>query len=599
MDLAAATLRWERWIVVATVVGTAWVVWPSIDDSFSLPKATVLVVGSLLLLWAAVVRWVWERRVLLPRSALSIAVVAFGVAMVIATLTSTSPLESVVGQYRQYSGLATYLACAVACLATARAFRGVEVVVLLRAFAVGLLGVAGYATLQRLGPDPFGWGDGNQIASSLGNTNFLAGWVAIALAPALVLALHPEEGPLWRGLGFGAAALGSLVVIQTESFQGPVAGSAAAAVALIGVLAVRRPMASRWTRRNVAVAASAIVALAVAGAVILWPTIDRSLDEGLYDRWAFWEASLDVFGDHPLVGTGPDTFHNQFLTRRPIGHVGNNAGAVHDVPLDMLANGGLLVFVPYLSVLLLTGMSLVRAWRRTHDSSMRILVVGVAGAWVGYEVQASVSIDRPALAIAHWVLVGAALALSAGSSWTITLPVRDLARSQRGPAWLAGAAVATVLAVSALFPLTRPLRAGMAVASAEEHRQRGDVAAAVRDVERGRDLAPWEASHTYYAARIHAAAGDRDRSIAEVEAGARLEAGDPSYAVLVAELHASIGQERRSGFWWREAVRRDPWGFSTVVAARAAAEARGDEGETERLTRRLDRIGRGGYEVGF
>ena len=599
MDVGAATLGWQRWAVLTIIVGTAWVVWPSIDDSFSLPKATLLVVGAVFLLWAAAVRASWERRVVLPRTPLAVAVATFGLALVAVTVTSTSRLESVVGQYRQYSGLGSYLACLVACIATARAFRPVQIILVLRAFAVGLVGVAGYATLQLLGADPFGWGDGNQIASSLGNTNFAAGWVAIALAPAVVLALHPEETVRWRVVGACAAVLGLLVVIQTESFQGPVAGFAALAVALAGVVLVLRPMPRLWTRRNVAAGGLLALVLLAVGAVVAWPTVDRALDEGLYDRWAFWEAALDVFGDHPLVGTGLDTFHNQFLTRRPIGHVGNNGGAVHDVPLDMLANGGLVLFVPFLAVLVLTGVTLVRTWRRDDATSNRLLVVGVTGAWVGYLVQSLVSIDRPALAITHWVLVGAALALADARQWTVRLPVRELGRSQRGASWLVPAAVATVLALLALVPLTRPLRAGMAVAAAEDHRRQGDIVAAVREVERGRDLAPWEAAHTYFAARIHAVAGDREQAIAAAEDGARLESGDPSYAILAADLHDALGQEERSADWWREAVRRDPWGSSTVQRAWAAAQERGDDEEADRLSGRLDRIARGGYRVGF
>lgn len=594
-EIAAATLRWQRWLVLAALVGTAWLVWPAGEDNFSLPKATFLVLVALAIAWAGVIRWCWSRRLVAPRSPVLVAVAVFGLGMVVATFTSTTPIQSVVGQYKQFGGLSTYLACIVVFLAAMRAFEPEHVILVLRAFVVAMLGVAGYGLLQVVGADPADWSDTSQIVATMGNSNFAAGWLAIALAPCAVLTFRRREPAPWRVAATVGLVAGLVVLLATDSFQGPIAGGVSLLVAAATVVEVRRPLEHLWTRRNVLLAGGVVVVVGALALVVGWSFLRESMDQGLYDRRAFWSAAWDVFGDEPLTGTGPDTFHNQFLPRRPVGHVGNNAGAAHDVPLDMLANGGLVVALPYLAILGLTGVAFVRLWRRTEGDA-RLIIGGLAGAWAGYVVQSLVSIDRPGLVTTHWVLAGIAAGLASSENWVLSLPGADRRRPQ-GAAWLVPAGVVTVAAVAALFPLTRPVRAEMLVARADEELARRELEPAIEHVERGMDLAPWEASYTYVATRIYAAAGRRDEAIAAAEEGARLEPGDGTYAVFAAQALTALGAEDRATQWWEEAIRRDPWGSTTVYEATLAAGRRKDLDTIEALLQRYTRISKSGRPI--
>lgn len=596
-QISAATLRWQRRLVLAAIVGTAWLVWPVGDDNFSLPKATFLVLTATAIVWAGIVRWCWARRVVLPRSPLLIAVALFGAGMVIATLTSTEPLQSVVGQYKQYGGLSTYLACIVVFFAAMRAFEPEHVVLVLRAFVVAMLGVAGYGILQILDADPAQWSDGNQIVSSMGNSNLAAGWLAIALAPCVVLAVRRLEPMLWRVAALVGAVGGAVVLLATDSFQGPIAGGASVLVAAAAVMHVRRPLARFWTRRNLLLAVGTVVVIGALTLVVGASFIRGSLDSGLYDREAFWSAAWEVFGDEPLTGTGPDTFHNQFLPRRPVGHVGNNAGAVHDVPLDMLANGGLVVALPYLAILGLTAVAFVGLWRRTEGDA-RLIIGGLAGAWVGYVVQSLVSIDRPGLVTTHWALVGIVAGLGSTENWVLSLPGATAdPRARQSAGWLVPAGLATVLALASLFPLTRPIRAASLVDRANDELAKQRFGAAIDHVERGIELAPWEATYQYHAARIYAAAGGREEAIAAAEESARLKPGDGSYAVFAAQALTALGAGDRAVRWWEDAIRRDPWGSTTIWEATLAAGRRRDLDTVEDLLQRYTRISTGGRPI--
>jgi O-antigen ligase len=553
MDVAAATRGWQRSLLAVTFVASAWALWPTGTDHYALPQATVVVVAAVVSLWLAAVRWAWVRRVEVPRSPVLAAAAVFVAGFGLATLASTSRLQSLVGQHTQYAGFATYASAAVLLATAVRVVTIDTVDRLLHAVVVATALVAGYGMVQWAGTDPVSWDTAGQVVSTLGNPNFAGGWLSLAIGPCLVVAALPTSAFWWRFTA-GAAAAGAVFVISvTGSFQGVVAGGTAALAALAGILAVRGPRQRWWNGRAVARGALGLGLLAAVLLAVGWSAVERQLDGGLYDRKAFWSAAWDVFGDHPVTGTGPDSFQNQFTERRPYGHAGNNAGAVHDVPLDMLANGGLVAGLPYLAVLAATAASLVAALRRI-GGDQRLLVVGVGTGWVGYVVQSLVSIDKPSLVAAHWILAGAAGALALRREpIMIGLPGRAAGPGRWG--WVAGA---TVVSLALLVPITRPIRAETAIGRALDELRAGDVGAAVDRAERARQLAPWEPSHTFYAANVHYRAGDGARAVREVARGAALAPGDPTYALSAAQLAALVGDRASAARFAGEAIVRDP-----------------------------------------
>ena len=73
--------------------------------------------------------------------------------------------------------------------------------------------------------------------------------------------------------------------------------------------------------------------------------------------------------------------------------------------LDILASGGLFLFVTYLSLVGLSVIAIIRVMRRKrqYDATFVALTAG----WVGYQAQSAVSINQIGLAIWGWLLGGA------------------------------------------------------------------------------------------------------------------------------------------------------------------------------------------------
>lgn len=584
--MTARTLRWQRAAVAVAVAGSAVVLYKANGDIFGLPKATLVVLCALWCAAVAVGRALREREVVLPAVGAVAAAGAFVVALGITTLTSTTPMQSFVGEYSQYAGFAVYAACVVLFLTVVRAHDERTLPNLVLAVVGAGAVVTLYALVQWAGADPVDWNVSDQVISTLGNANFLAGWVGITFPLCAAAALAPLPTP-WRVAG-GAVAAGMIpVAVATDSFQGPatVGIAAVAFVALLLATGGLRPPAALRGRRGVA----ALVVVVVVLSPVAVKVLGDGLDQGLLERRHFWHVAVEVFADHPIVGAGPDTFHNQYLPRRPAAHAAiyasKNAGAAHDVPLDLLAGGGILLGGAYLAFVGLVGWRLVVAVRRRTAPPW--LVAGFGAAWVGYQVQSLVSIDKPPLAVLHWVLAGAVVALSAPAARVVALPGRPERRSPQAPvSTVVAIGVVGVLALGAGWLATRPFRADLAVIAGRDAmaHQRGDAAEA--DLDRARRVAPWEATYTYDQVRLYSLADVAKKAVEAAEAGARLEPGDSSYALVAAQVSDATDDHRRANRWFDEALRRDPYGLDVLLAAATSAAK---AGEGERATGFVDR----------
>ena len=580
MDAAIATLRAQRAVVMATIALTAVAVNLGDADVFTIPKATVLWCGAVVVLALAAIRWAWARQVAVPAEPAALAVVAFVAGMAVTTLTSSTPMQSLVGQYTYNAGFATYAAGAVLFAAVLRANKPELMPALVRTYVAAAVVVLGYALLQVAGLDPADWSRQDQVFSTMGNPNFLAGWCGVVVPLGAWVALRADERPPWRVAGAAVAVAGLLVAFATASFQGPVA--VAAGVAAFVLLTYRVP------RRLLAIAAAgAVVVLVVAG-----PRIVDEIDEGLLEREHFWSVAIDVGLDHPVLGTGPDTFHNEFLPRRSAEHAAipasRNAGAAHDVPLQLFAGGGLLVLLPYLAFVALVAVRLAQGLRRLDDPGRRTLLAALGAAWIGYQVQSLVSIDKPAAVVASFVLSAAVLVVAAPLRWKeVVLPGGGRPVLDVPPAtWVVTAAAVVAGLVGLWFALV-PQRADLANEKGVRVGKRGDLAAAEVELERARRLAPWEARYVFDLVRLRQITGDADGAIAEAEAGARLEPGDSSYALFAARTAGAAGRFELASEWFDEALRRDPYGLDVLEAA-AEHEAR--NGDPERAAALADRL---------
>lgn len=535
------TDRWGtalRALVCVAVVGAAVANWPDLPERFSVVKATIVWVCALLALAVVAARVVATGRLAVPWSPVAVAALAFAAWVAVATPFSVAPAVSVVGATLSRAGLASYAAGAVLLCAVLVAFDERSLVRLVQAFVVAAVVVSAWGVWQVLGNDPIEIpGSSLTVGSTIGNPNFVAGWLAVA-APLLVWSMRTDRvGDTWALLAGGAGLASLVVIVACRSAQGPAALVPGVAVALLPSL--------RMPNRRFVV--GGVLALGVV-AVLAAPRIVSEVDQSFVERRHFWPTAVRLGVEHPLVGVGPDAFGEVWYRERPEEHArrypARNAGAAHSVPLQHLATAGIPALVAWLSLAALVGRALWRGLRQ--GAGDRALLAALGGAWVAYQVQSLVSIEVPALAVAQFVLAGAVV-VAAGAR----------ARREVAVPRAVGVPVA-IAALVAIVPATRPLRAEVALERGLDALVDGDVDAAVDAYDDAERLAPWDARYPRFRSAQLPGVEPRERTAAAVARYAELDAGSGYAAVDAARYFEDEGDQEAADRWWDEAVERDP-----------------------------------------
>jgi len=371
-------------LVLSPLVFSHWTL-----EAFELPKVSLLLLTALGLGLGA-------RREFFARDAVSLGFLLLAGSALLSTLTSMSPWTSVVGAHESFVGLPTVLAWTLLYFAT-RALSGppARTRALLAAPVVASAVVATYALAQVLQADPLHWartstlGDFVRPFSTLGHPNHLAAYLAMTLPLAVWWAQRAARLQRPRALGgfVVLAVLSALAAVASLSRGGWLALGAALAVLGAGGLrgfSFRRP----GRRAGLVLGATALLlVLGVLGAAHtgwLPSFIERVRHFGDGStRLLIWRAALDTFAEHPLLGSGLDTFALAFERHRPAEYWrlewGGTPVRAHQDVLHLLATQGLLGGLALAVLVTGLGLATVRAWRRLAGEERPLLVVLVAG----------------------------------------------------------------------------------------------------------------------------------------------------------------------------------------------------------------------------
>jgi O-antigen ligase len=307
--------RTQRGVVLAGVVVLPLIFVPSLDDGYALPKVQALrvigLVGAALFVGYVIVGGALTRH---ANPWTDVPLLFFGGLLVAASMTSVDPIQSLAGEAYQYQGLTT-LSVYLGSFYVARLTFGS------RASFQMLLGtivgtgtiVAVYAIAQRLGLDPFWPGPpDSRVISSIGQPNDLAAYLDLVIVAAA--GLWPAAGKKAR-ITLGAVVVVVLVALALTFSRG---GYLALVVAVIVLALPRARMASRRRAGGIALAMIAgVVAVGVALPVtrgLVESVVNRAVEttdlgEGsIRFHLDLWRVGSVIALDHPLLGTGPETF---------------------------------------------------------------------------------------------------------------------------------------------------------------------------------------------------------------------------------------------------------------------------------------------------
>ena len=422
---------YARLVILSALFLSAIWFWRPTIDVFDLTKITILWVIGLI----ALVLWIMssaERGVWVPRLKLFWAAGAFLVAEGLATVFSQDPGLSLLGLYHRYGGLIPFCLYATIGLMLVGLYweRPQDVKEIARAVALASIFVAGYVLIEKAGLDWIPWRDSNNLppafpVSTLGNSNFAGGYLAIA-APCFLYVVLSARERIWQ------AVLGILFVFDLAAlwFTQTRGAFIAVGVVIAAIAFLYRDLLPRWVRLGVL--AGVCLALLTGIVALFHPFMKQApaifsqagqfspFRTGTFqDRSYYWTTALRIFKHHPVLGTGPDTYYANYpLFRLP--QDGAKLGLTitdkpHNIFLEYASNSGILGLGTYLTMM---GMALWFGYRRVRqvEGEARLLLVALIGTLVAYLAQGFFSIDVPPIAVMGWVaLAGVAVLADPGA----------------------------------------------------------------------------------------------------------------------------------------------------------------------------------------
>ncbi|MCI0464373.1 MAG: O-antigen ligase family protein [Gemmataceae bacterium] len=314
---------------------------------------------------------------------------------VVSTITSINPVLSIRGAHESHAGLITVLGYAALFFATRALCRShADARLLLGACVIAAAVAAAYALVQFAGLDPVPWADLSSVGEylrpfgTLGHPNYLAAYLAMVFPLAVYFAHRAAERRQWGS--YAVLAVVGLVLCAGVLLSVSRAAWLALACAVM-VVAVGSAFARQWRAAALGLGLPVVAAGLLLGAALfvhenaLLPVVGQRI-EHLGDsasRQHIWQAALAIFRDHPLFGSGLDTFQLAFGPKRTVAYWqvewDLTPARAHNEVLHTLATQGIAGAVALLALLIGLVVAGVRAWRRAAPEARPLVLAVLAG----------------------------------------------------------------------------------------------------------------------------------------------------------------------------------------------------------------------------
>jgi hypothetical protein len=344
---------------------------------------------------------------------LLIAVAVFLLAGLNAIMNSSAPLvQNIYGAYGRNTAFVTYVLLIFTLLSAA-------VLKSKKSFSLliwGLLGAGLVNAIYCLWVIIFGdfipWNNpyGN-ILGTFGNPNFIGAFLGLFAASLVAFSLTTGVNILYRLLALVVFLVAVYEIVDSNAIQGRVV--VAAGLGIVGFYLVRSKIPSFFAQIAYVAAAGVAGTFALLGALQIGPLTPYIYKTSVSLRGQYWLAGWNMGSDHPLTGVGFDTYGDWFRRARDeqaliLPGPNTTTNAAHNVPFDVFAFGGWPLFIPYLFILVLTIIAIVKVTLRTRAYDG--VFVTLTTAWVCYQLQSVISINQIGLAIWGWLFGGALIA---------------------------------------------------------------------------------------------------------------------------------------------------------------------------------------------
>ncbi len=399
-----------RLISIGSAFTTIFLISGSVTDPVNAPK--LLILGALGFATFTVILQSGFTRLVKANLLVFITVSLFVLAMILSVSLSKLPMsQNLYGAYGRNSGFLTYLCLSMLLVST----MAIQVNENLRKVLLGL-GVAGlvnivYCLWVISFGDFIGWSNpyGN-ILGTLGNPNFIGAFLGIFFSVCVAFLFDSKSGMQTKIVLAIISLITLFVVFDSNAIQGRVVS--ALGLGVVVFFAIRARFTALATSLY-SIVFLAVGTLAALGALQIGPLTQYIYKYSVSLRGQYWLAGWNTGMENPIHGVGMDGFGDWYRRSRDIQAlttpgVNTVVNAAHNVFLDMFAFGGWPLFLTYIAVVLLAGISLIRVVLRGKQYDPIFVAISVA--WLGYQLQSLISINQIGLAIWGWVLTGALIA---------------------------------------------------------------------------------------------------------------------------------------------------------------------------------------------
>jgi hypothetical protein len=390
---------------------TVFVLWGSVTDPVNVTK--LLALGGVAGAAAAIVISFGISKLWRFHKVALVLIVIFMLTVLNSVVQSAAPMYQLIyGAYGRNTGLVTYLLLTLLFLAAASlSNKNNFTKISYGLMAAGFINAI-YSLWVTLFGDFIGWTNpyGN-ILGTFGNPNFVGAFLGIFATVLFAYLIKPDLAVLLR-IGAGITLLITFFEIKESSaIQGVVVG--AGGIALVGFYFLRSKFKSALIPTIYSLAVSGVGVVAVLGALQKGPLTSLIYKNSVSLRGEYWQAAWNMSKDFPFSGVGMDTYGDWYRRLRDdqaLINPGPNtiSNAAHNVVLDQLAFGGWPMFIAYIAILVVVAISIVKVTIRSREYNFTF--IGLATAWICYQVQSIISINQIGLAIWGWLLGGALIA---------------------------------------------------------------------------------------------------------------------------------------------------------------------------------------------
>jgi O-antigen ligase len=434
MKLASALSEVEakkvQTFVLLGGVFTTLTIWTKLEDPINLPKLFVLVLFAAIVLGLAIPALLSASRLAVGSKRIALGSIGlFTVGLTISTIATDVKYTAIFGEFHRNNGFLSYFAMIILMVAGSLVFNLKSAKRYFTFFGIAGLLLTFYGILQGLGADPVGWKiDYNPYITTLGNPNFTSGFLGLSGIAILYLVLDAKDRKYQ--VAYALSLLANLYILwRSGSIQG-VFGFliGATVIILVKLLLINK----RYGQIGLvaAVLAGTPVALAVLN---IGPLASKLYQGTLRNRFDYWNAAIGMFKDHPIFGVGIDRFgeyYRQYAVQNQVvqGQITDNA---HSIYMHLLATGGLILFIPYLLlVLFITFVGLKSLIKFQGEDKLK--VGALFGIWLGTIALNIVTVDNLGVGVWFWITGGVLVAVSSSYRLSQTIDESQKEKTVKG-----------------------------------------------------------------------------------------------------------------------------------------------------------------------